>query len=140
MAPRAKPVYRSAAQKRAMVEQYFSRGERPGREVAAELGVPPQLIYNWKKKIDNGEPLTPDDVGQEPALEAKIDRAMSRAKVALTERMPKEPPKEYLFEEKPAPSTLEVSLLRQENARLQAEIARLRRALSAMLEDHCVGG
>ena len=152
---RTKPKFRTAAEKRMIVEAYFARAEGvSGRQIAEEHGVPPTLIYNWRKKIEEGESLGPEE--EEPSepvvprgvVQQKLARALERAKQAhqppSAELAPARPSRhnqdeekrrEFLFEEKPAAATLEMSTLRQENAQLKQELAKVKRALATLLTD-----
>lgn len=143
MTAKKKPLFRTPEEKRAIVDAYFSRGERSGREVAEELGVPAQMIYNWRHKIEQGESLGVVGVvtDEQPKMARAIDRARAAiiaAKVAKDEAVapPNGKQREFLFEEMPSSMSIEIASLKQERDHLKQEVARLKRMLATYLEDH----
>ena len=142
MAAKKKPLFRTPDEKRAIVDAYFSRGKRSGREVAEELGVPAQMIYNWRHKIEQGESLGVVGVitDEQPKMTRAIDRA--RAAIIAAKDMKDETAatngkqREFLFEEMPSSMSIEIASLKQERDHLKQEVARLKRMLATYLEDH----
>ena len=41
----------SAVFKESAVQKFLGRGRRPGKEVAQEIGVPPQTLYQWRNEL-----------------------------------------------------------------------------------------
>jgi transposase-like protein len=96
-------------EKRAAVEAWRNRGDKPMSQVLAETGVSSaSLIHYWQARMRLGEPLTP--LGG-PHRRARVDAPADAAKA---------------IDDSATPDRVKIALLRD-------EVARLRRMLAAAL-------
>jgi transposase-like protein len=111
--------------KRRMVRALDNRGDKTADQVAEQLGVSVALLYHWRKRIKNGEPLDMRAARKGTALARVAPAAMTTA------------PKTSRKAEHPIVIASSTSTLthdeRDELVRLRAENARLKAALVAGL-------
>jgi transposase-like protein len=131
---------RSAEEKLAAVQAFENRGERTTRSVAEELGVSPQLIYNWKKRIEDGESLERKTPGPAPKNKGVLERARALAHAELSRAQKPAAPQEINIKKAAVPTTAtgdvqnEIAVLRRKNARLREKNELLRRMVLAILD------
>lgn len=77
------PIRLSEEEKREAVRKFISRGDRSAQDIADEVGTSQQMLYLWKKKIDNGEPLDKRSKDR-PLNKADLEHARRSAKEMST--------------------------------------------------------
>lgn len=112
----------------AAVELFRNRGTKTTRQIAEELGVSPQLLYNWDERLKNGESLERRPPGPPPKDKVELERARNRANIVVAKaaaRLTADPRQINLdipgIEAAPPQSDLAMkyALLVQENAMLK---------------------
>lgn len=128
---------RTSEEKLAIVEGFKNRGDQTSREYAEQFGLSPSLIYNWAKRVEEGESLDPRPPGPSPKNKGKIERAQERAHIVLSSKQPapvkatKSPAPQLQLELEDVPPQLraqmamqmKIALLEEENERLRAALA-----------------
>lgn len=119
--------------RRAAVEMFLNRGKRSARDVANELGVSQQILYNWAKRLEEGDSLDGRRPGPPPRNKAAIERASKRANIVVAKaaqakaaQIVRRPQKEISIEIQSGPRvpTFEEWVsLRNENAMLKRMLA-----------------
>ena len=138
MAGKAAPRMRTAEEKLEIVQALRNRGSRGVREIAAEYGCSPQLIYNWEKRLNAGEDLHTgaEGDGEEPPQDvaAEMARIREQGAVAMSfDEVPHHHQLELALEHESVSAIVEeLHELRVELALLRADNRRLRNALSAL--------
>lgn len=121
---------RSDDEKRRMVRALDNRGDKTADQVAEQLGVSVALLYHWRKRIKNGEPL---DLRAARAAGTAITKAKPAA-MTTAPATRRAPAHEIVLAS--SPTTTRDSLTEGEHdelVRLRAENARLKAALIAGL-------
>lgn len=110
------------------------------RDVAAKHGVTPQLIYNWKKRLQDEEGLDPRRSGPKPGARVPprnkaLDEAARRGPEIVLASAPKKSGTSNgnsSHADRDGSASKEVQGLRIENAMLREENERLRDAVAVL--------